>query len=189
VVPLLAAKKVNRGTVLWVYALIGLILNLTISLAPISWITFKSLCANFFILAEFLCFCIFYRKQLEVNVKLGRALFSILTIIYLLLFFQSGYKHFNATGASVFYLSYISFALAGFVYIMKRAVIKRLETSPFFIANAAILIYTSSVFFVFLTYFIFRDDMLRSHLWHIVVEPMNAFKYLLFALALRLKDN
>jgi hypothetical protein len=186
-IPILVGYK-KRYTLLWFYALTGLFFNLLISQLPAIYGAIKGITANIFVCAEFLFFIAFYKRQFGGKKNQWLALVSLVAVTFILLAIYNGYFKFNAIGSAIFCFIYICFALWGFMSFIRRTNTLHLTSSSFFIANAAILIYASSVFLVFLTGFIFQDIYLKIQLWHWVVEPMNAFKYILIGIALTRKN-
>lgn len=187
-IPVILGYK-RRDNLLWIYSLIGLLCNVFLWFqTPSQLFLIKAVTANLFVVTEFILFSTFFFRHFGTSIKIRWLFESVFAILFIALCAYSGYDKFNAIGSAVFCLIYICFSLWGFMSLIKGSNHVHIQRSGFFVVNAAMLIYASSVFFVFLTGFIFQDIKLKLQLWHWVVEPMNAFKYLLIGISLTLKD-
>lgn len=175
----------QRFTLLWWYAIAGLIIDnlghfLKSAKIEHHW------AGNIFLLAECILVSFYYRKIIFRNqiifwiVVLSTTLFFITHTIYYSM------RDMNMQAASLLYLIYMGFGIAGFYKLLHQPEIIYLGKSSFFIINAAFFIYASANFLLYLfgTYLRKNDFEFLVSIWGSFFMTINILHYFVIGIGL-----
>lgn len=175
----------QRFTLLWLYAAIGLINDLSGSFL-IAYKYDHHWTGNVFVLLEFFFITLYYRKYIIQDriiffvITLGGSLFFICNTIL------NSVLDFNAFGAGVLCVIYIIYGLLGFYRLLQQPEIIYLSKSPLFLINVAFFLYScaSSLLLLFGPYLRENNFGLMVTIWGTFFISINIFRYLLIGIAL-----
>ena len=193
-IPLFLGIK-KRATLLWLYALTGLLFDVLISLLLKGYL-YKTIAVTILFLLEFTFISIYYiKKTNKTNSLFAKSVIGTVAIVFLFYnLFNTDFHHLEKgikiSGAIFFYTSYIVYALTGFYTIIKAKKIVFIEKSSFFWANVAFLIYGSGMFFLLLCndFLTITNAPILNNLWVPITSSINILEFLVLTLALTSKN-
>jgi len=181
----------HRKAILWVYALLAFMSDITILLLKEVLHLNPGKVANMFFLAEMVCFYYYFYKR---GIIPSRLVFWIVTPVAVLLYvvhtlYTVSWNQLNTGGYSMMLISYILLSMLGYMHILRTQNTVHIGASAFFWGNTAIMVYACGAFFIFL----FKDRLhpvnaeLFGKLWIYGFLTFNITKNLLLAVALSKK--
>jgi len=181
----------NRHTLLWLFVAAGLFFDISISFTRRVLVINHYWAANLSVLSEFLFISCIYQKRFFRKSPLFILTIFVCCACFLISTFSDSVWKFNTTGASLFYLTYIVYAIVGLYIQLREQKVIFLERSGDFWMNTAFIIYGSGNFLLFL----FTDylkstntDLFRT-LWSTSFLLLNIVVNILLAIALSRKET
>lgn len=179
-------------TLLWYYAVTGLLFDIMISIF-LAHNPVKFPLANIFSWVEFSFITAYYYKQFRNASRLWLLFASVflgVTIVYSVIHYSDCFLRFNSVGLALFHLCYIVYTIFGFLKIMSEQKNVFLERSAFFWVNVAFIIYSSGVLLIFLCnqYYNLHNKTAIVKLWPLVCI-FNIVKYAFLTGSFRAKEE
>jgi len=179
-------------TLLWLYALAGLLFDITMLISdknrniPVN----IDVIANTFLLIEFFLISTYFKGKILSNKIVFYVLFVFCFSIFVALLAIRSPLVLNNYGAAFFNLVYIGYSIAGFYFILKRQEVLFLGRSEFFWFCAAILLYFTGNFLIFLSdaYFQQTNAVLQMRVW-VFHNILNIMFSIMIAVALLAKNE
>ncbi len=192
--PIFCGRK-NKA-LLWWYAITGFLFDITSFISRCFDVAIPGQ-ANLFLVLEFIFIAGYYRKEaFRGNKWYPFYIFGIILVfIYHTLWIRpyssaivADRYRMNLEGGALLYLHYIIFAIIGLYLIIKKPENDLIGKSYFFWSNIAFLIYSSGVFFIFLSEEIILtyDKSTMVLLWGYIFCSFNIVKNVLLAKSLTL---
>ncbi len=182
-VPIISGLR-NRKTLLWVYPVAALILDIAIQLFKFKLELPHSGLQNLYLLVEFILLSFIYKEAVIQAKKVFYNFFIAALVFFALTTFPHPNTEFNEAGATLFSFCYIILGIAGLYSILKQQRFLYLEKSWFFWLNTGIILYASGNFLIFLFADLrHQDRSMFLSLWQIF-WVLNITKNIFLALAL-----
>lgn len=177
----------NRWTLLWVYPLVSLVFDLSISyFKRVEGLTAEWPINLYLGLEGLLLVTVFSRRLFPRRLVQRRWVLALILWTFVITAIAQGPLRYHHLGAIGFYLLYILLSLAGLYSIIRNPSVVYLEKSWFFWFAAGILIYASGSFLLFLfrPYLVEVAPEFFALAWHSIFQLLNIIKNIMIGLAL-----
>lgn len=188
IIPLWVGRN-EKKSLLWIHAATGISFDILINIerrllhGNYYWL------ANLFVIAEFLIISAIYRHLFSRNTWLFCGLLAMLSVYFCVATIHTSVWKFNTSGASVFYFTYVVYAILGLYRMLTEQKFMFLDQSREFWVHCAFLIYGSGNFLLFLfsDYLMASDNSMFKLLWSLFFLTINITLNILLAIALSRK--
>ena len=175
----------QRFTLLWLYALAGLVIDLTALILKTNGIKQYWL-GNIFVLLELVCITLYYRRHVFYNRKEFLGFSSLLIIVFVVHTIYNSIFEFNQTGTGVLCAIYIGYGVVGYLQILRNKNVVYLNHLPFFWINTAFFLYSTAncLLFLFATYLKAESLELMMNIWFKYFVSFNILRYIFIGVGL-----